>query len=275
MVPAMNVRMWEHAATRANIATLRARGVDVLEPDVGGMACGEWGAGRLPEPPAILAVLEARLGASGRLTGRHVLVTAGPTHEPIDPVRYLANRSSGRQGFAVAAAAARAGARVTLIAGPVALPSPDGVERVDILTAREMAGAVTAALPADVAVLTAAVADWRTDAHAAKIKKGADGPPALTLTENPDILATLARSAERPALLIGFAAETHDVLDHARAKRVRKGVDWIVANDVSGNVMGGVDNTVHLITPDREEHWPTMGKDEVARQLIDRIADAL
>jgi len=279
MVPAMNVRMWEHAATRANVATLRARGLTVMEPDVGAMACGEWGAGRLPEPPAILAAietaLETGLGGSRRLPGRHVLVTAGPTHEPIDPVRYLANQSSGRQGFAIAAAAARAGARVTLVAGPVALPSPADVERVDVTTAREMADAVTAALPADVAVLTAAVADWRTEPQVAKIKKGADGPPALALTENPDILATLARSAKRPALLIGFAAETHDVLDHARAKRMRKGVDWIVANDVSGDVMGGADNTVHLITPDQDEHWPTMSKDEVARRLIERIADAL
>ena len=274
MAPAMNVRMWEHAATQANVATLRARGVEVMEPDVGGMACGEWGAGRLPEPAAILAAAEAVLSPHRRLAGRHVLVTAGPTHEPIDPVRYLGNRSSGRQGFAVAAAAARAGARVTLIAGPVALPTPAGVERVDVSTAREMAAAVEAALPAEAAVLTAAVADWRTEAASTKLGKG-DAPAALTLTENPDILATLARSPDRPRLLVGFAAETHDVLDHARAKRARKGCDWIIANDVSGDVMGGADNTVHLLTGDEEEHWPTMTKEEVARRLVERIADAL
>ena len=274
MAPAMNVRMWEHAATQANVATLRARGVEVMEPDVGGMACGEWGAGRLPEAAAILAAAEALLSPDRRLAGRHVLVTAGPTQEPIDPVRFLANRSSGRQGFAVAAAAARAGARVTLIAGPVALPAPAGVERVDVTTARQMQAAVEASLPADAAVLTAAVADWRTEGAAFKLGKG-DAPASLTLTENPDILATLARSPDRPRLLVGFAAETHDVLDHARAKRARKGCDWIVANDVSGDVMGGADNTVHLLTGDEEEHWPTMSKDEVARRLVERIADAL
>ena len=275
MVPAMNVRMWEHAATRANVATLRARGVAVMEPDVGDMACGEHGAGRLPEPPAILAEIERRLSPTdGPLKDKHVLVTAGPTHEPIDPVRYLANRSSGRQGFAVAAAAARVGARVTLIAGPVALDTPPGVEQVDVESAREMAQAVAAALPAEIAVLTAAVADWRVDAGTAKLKKGAGGPPALQLTENPDILATLARSPDRPRLLVGFAAETHDVLDHARAKLARKGCDWIVANDVSGDVMGGRDNTVHLITSTHEEHWPTMSKDDVAARLVERIADA-
>ncbi len=276
MVPAMNVRMWEHAATHANVATLRSRGVAVMEPDVGDMACGEHGAGRLPEPPAILAEIDRRLALrDGPLAGRHVLVTAGPTREPIDPVRYLANRSSGRQGFAIAAAAARAGARVTLVAGPVALSTPPDVERVDVETAQEMADAVAAALPADAAVLTAAVADWRAEPRAAKIKKGADGPPALSLTENPDILATLARSPDRPRLLVGFAAETHEVLPHARAKRERKGCDWIVANDVSGDVMGGGNNTVHLITADAEEHWPTMGKEAVARRLVERIADAL
>ena len=276
MVPAMNVRMWEHAATRANVATLRSRSVAVMEPDVGDMACGEHGAGRLPEPPAILAEIERRLvPAAGALAGRHLLVTAGPTREPIDPVRYLANRSSGRQGFAIAAAAARAGARVTLVAGPVALPTPPNVERLDVETAREMAEAVAAALPADAAVLAAAVADWRAEPHPTKLKKDADGPPVLALTENPDILATLARSPDRPRLLVGFAAETHDVLAHARAKRERKGCDWIVANDVSGEVMGGADNTVHLITHEHEEHWPTMSKDEVARRLVERIADAL
>ena len=274
MAPAMNVRMWEHAATQANVATLRSRGVQVMEPDVGGMACGEWGAGRLPEPATILAAAEAMLSPDRRLAGRHLLITAGPTHEPIDPVRYLANRSSGRQGFAIAAAAARAGARVTLVAGPVALPTPAGVERVDVTTARDMAAAVEAALPADAAVLTAAVADWRTEGAPTKLGKG-DAPAALTLTENPDILATLARSSARPRLLVGFAAETHDVLDHARAKRMRKGCDWIVANDVSGDVMGGADNTVHLLTDAGEEHWPTMTKEHVARRLVERIADAL
>ncbi len=208
------------------------------------------------------------------LTGIHIIVTAGPTHEPIDPVRYLANRSSGRQGFAIAGALAAFGARVTLIAGPVSLPTPPGVDRVDVETALHMAAAVDAALPADAAVMVAAVADWRVTPSPQKIKKGARSPT-LMLVENPDILANLARSPQRPRLLIGFAAETERVIDHATAKRVRKGADWIVANDVSGDVMGGDANTVHLITASGTESWPLMAKGEVAERLAARIADAL
>lgn len=296
-VPAMNVRMWEHAATQANVATLRARGVTVVDPDEGPMACGEFGPGRLPEPPAVLAAITAALPQfagsapvdplAGQpdfatapdhrpLFGRHVLITAGPTHEPIDPVRYIANRSSGKQGFAIAAAAARAGARVTLVAGPVTLPTPPGVERIDVETAREMAAAVRAALPADVAVMVAAVADWRTaDQAPEKMKKRGDAPPALHLTENPDILATLAASDQRPGLLIGFAAETERVLEHAQEKRQRKGADWIVANDVSGDVMGGNSNRVHIVSAAGIDHLPELPKAEVAAALIERIAHAL
>lgn len=273
--PAMNVRMWLHPATQRNVERLRADGVTVLEPDEGDMACGEYGPGRLPEPTAILAGIEAQLRPVKRLAGRHILVTAGPTHEPIDPVRYLANRSSGKQGFAIAGALADLGARVTLVAGPVRLPTPTGVDRVDVETAREMADAVERALPADAAVMVAAVADWRVDATAVqKVKKG-DAPPALALVENPDILATLASSPHRPRLVIGFAAETERVVEHAAAKRLRKGADWIVANDVSGDVMGGEANTVHLITGSGSETWDRMPKAEVARRLAERIADAL
>ena len=274
MAPAMNVRMWEHAATVANVATLRARGVTVLEPDVGAMACGEFGPGRLPEVPAILAAIGGFFG-EGPLRGRHVLVTAGPTHEPIDPVRYIANRSSGKQGFAVAAALAALGARVTLVAGPVSLPTPAGVTRVDVETAREMAAAVEAALPADAAVMVAAVADWRVEAAASKIKKGAGGPPALSLTENPDILAGLSAHARRPRLVVGFAAETDDVIAHAKAKLAKKGCDLIVANDVSGDVMGGERNLVHLVSAGGVETLPEDRKDVVARLLAERIAGAL
>ena len=276
--PAMNVRMWLHPATRRNVATLRADGVEVMAPDEGAMACGEYGPGRLPEPGAILARIERLLAPAARpLSGRHVLVTAGPTHEPVDPVRYLANRSSGKQGFAIAGAIAALGARVTLVAGPVALPTPAGVTRIAVETAREMADAVAAALPADAAVMVAAVADWRPDdAPAQKIKKTGDGaPPALRLTENPDLLATLARSPQRPGLLIGFAAETERVVEHATAKRLRKQADWIVANDVSGDVMGGDRNTVHLVTAAGVDSWEPLAKEEVARRLADRIAASL
>ncbi|HET8612845.1 MAG TPA: bifunctional phosphopantothenoylcysteine decarboxylase/phosphopantothenate synthase [Sphingomonas sp.] len=301
--PAMNVRMWLHPATRRNVERLRGDGVTVMEPDEGPMACGEFGPGRLPEPEAIVGAIEAALahppfvpseveaqatsgspgsrpsttlGTNGSsLSGKHILVTAGPTHEPIDPVRYIANRSSGKQGFAIAEALARLGARVTLVAGPVGLPTPAGVERVDVETAREMAAAVEAALPADGAVMVAAVADWRAeDTAALKIKKGAR-PPALALAENPDILAALGRSPKRPRLLIGFAAETNDVIAHARAKRTRKGCDWIVANDVSGDVMGGAENRVHLVTGEEVEDWPRMDKRAVAERLAERIAEAL
>ena len=282
-VPAMNVRMWQHAATVRNVATLRASGVTVMEPDVGPMACGEFGPGRLPEPEAVWAAIAARLDGriAGPLEGRHVLVTAGPTHEPIDPVRYIANRSSGKQGFAIAAAAAQAGARVTLIAGPVALATPAGVSRIDVETAREMAAAVEAALPADVAVMVAAVADWRAaDPGLQKRKKDGSGAPApLELIENPDILAGLARAPNRPALVIGFAAETENVIAHAQAKLPRKGADWIVANDVSGatghSVMGGARNAVHIVTALGVESLPECPKEAVAAMLVQRIADAL
>ncbi len=272
--PAMNVRMWQHAATVRNVARLRADGVTILEPDEGPMACGEYGPGRLPEPEAILAAIQAHLGINQRLTGKHILVTAGPTHEPIDPVRYIANRSSGRQGFAIAEALTRLGARVTLVSGPVTLATPAGVTRIDVETAREMADAVAAALPADAAVMVAAVGDWRAEAAAQKLKKGA-APPSLALSENPDILASLAQNPHRPKLVVGFAAETERVIEHATAKRTRKGADWIVANDVSGDVMGGEANTVHLVTAAGVEHWDRLPKAEVARRLAERIADAL
>ncbi|VVT21843.1 fused 4'-phosphopantothenoylcysteine decarboxylase; phosphopantothenoylcysteine synthetase, FMN-binding [Sphingomonas aurantiaca] len=276
VAPAMNVRMWSHAATVRNVAQLRADGVTVMQPDEGMMACGEYGPGRLPEPPAIVAAIDAMLAPTPpkQLAGRHVLVTAGPTHEPIDPVRYIANRSSGKQGFAIAAALARLGARVTLVAGPVTLPTPPAVDRIDVETAREMAAAVDHALPADAAVMVAAVADWHVESVPQKIKKG-EATPILTLAENPDILATLALSPARPRLLIGFAAETERVIEHALAKRVRKTADWIVANDVSGDVMGGTDNSVHLITEAGVESWERLPKDAVAARLAERIADAL
>jgi phosphopantothenoylcysteine decarboxylase/phosphopantothenate--cysteine ligase len=281
--PAMNVRMWQHAATRRNVAQLRTDGVTVMEPDEGAMACGEYGPGRLPEPEAIADAIDRALtpdssplpkGEGLTLTGRHALVTAGPTHEPIDPVRYIANRSSGRQGFAIARALAALGARVTLVAGPVTLPTPPGITRIDVETAREMAQAVDAALPADVAVMVAAVADWRIDAAPNKVKKG-DAPPMLTLAENPDILAGLAASARRPRLLIGFAAETECVVEHAVAKRERKGVDWIVANDVSHDVFGSDGNAIHLITAQGVDSWERLPKDQVADRLADCIASAL
>lgn len=403
-VPAMNVRMWQHAATQANVASLRERDVTVVEPDEGPMACGEFGPGRLPEPIAVWAAICEALaldpplvaapepglawddadpglgGLSGDLIqrttrtrilfeddplpegaevvdvapvppaplpepdpgavgadagpilvkkgkaraapptdagainhlvtdqampepldqaalaadplagqpdfeeepayrplfGKHVLVTAGPTHEPIDPVRYIANRSSGKQGYAIAAAAARAGARVTLVSGPVSLPTPPGVDRIDVETARDMAEAVKRALPADVAVMVAAVADWRTmDVASEKMKKRGSAPPALRLTENPDILAMVAVSDKRPRLVVGFAAETERVLDHAQEKRKRKGADWIVANDVSGDVMGGEVNAVHIVSSQGIEHLPEMPKDQVAAALVERIANAI
>jgi phosphopantothenoylcysteine decarboxylase/phosphopantothenate--cysteine ligase len=272
--PAMNVRMWEHAATRRNVERLRADGVTVLEPDEGPMACGEFGPGRLPEPEAILTAIRQQLGGSGRLAGKHVIVTAGPTHEPIDPVRYIANRSSGEQGYAIAGALARLGARVTLVSGPVALPTPAGVARIDVETALEMAAAVDAALPADAAVLVAAVADWRVEPSGSKIKKQG-APLSLAFAENPDILAGLGHDPRRPALVVGFAAETDDVIANATAKRARKGADWIVANDVSGDVMGGADNQVTLVKETGEESWDPMSKQDVALQLVERIADEL
>ena len=284
IVPAMNVRMWEHAATARNIEKLRGDGIRILQPDEGPMACGEFGAGRLPEPERIFEEISKRLyviadkeklSPKGKLSGRHILVTAGPTHEPIDPVRYIANRSSGRQGYAVAAALAEQGAQVTLISGPVHLATPAGVTRIDVETAREMQAAVDAALPADAAIMVAAVADWRAEANGQKIKKKGDTPPPIKLTENPDILLGLARHAQRPALLIGFAAETEHVLEHAQAKLAKKGCDWIVANDVSGDVMGGENNTVHIVTKSGVESWEKLSKDAVARKLTEKIADAL
>ena len=274
VAPAMNVRMWQHAATVANVATLRARGVAVLEPDVGHMACGEHGPGRLPEVASILAALAAHF-AEGPLKGRHILITAGPTHEPIDPVRYIANRSSGKQGYALAGALAAMGATVTLISGPVTLPTPTGVRRVDVETARQMADAVEAALPADAAIMVAAVADWAVDQQDRKIKKDGSGPPVLVLSENPDILAALARSARRPKLVVGFAAETNDVIAHAQAKLVRKGCDLIVANDVSGDVMGGDRNLVHLVSASGVETLAEGLKEDVAQALAARIAGML
>ena len=272
--PAMNVRMWQHEATKRNVARLRNDGISILEPAEGEMACGEYGPGRLPEPEEIVAEIRRHLRGHGPLTGRHVIVTAGPTHEPIDPVRVLANRSSGKQGFAIAGALAELGARVTLVAGPVALPTPAGVDRVDVETAAEMKTAVERALPADSAVMVAAVADWRVKPADHKLKK-AGGPPSLEFQANPDILADLAKSPERPGLLIGFAAETGDVVTVAQAKRASKNSDWIVANDVSGDVMGGDLNQVHLITREGVESWDRAPKPEVARRLAGRIAEQL
>ena len=292
--PAMNVRMWLHAATRRNVATLRGDGVTVMEPDEGAMACGEYGPGRLPEPAAIFDAIQAALAKAPAVTpltgqpdfapashrplhGRRILITAGPTHEPIDPVRYIANRSSGKQGFAIAAAAAEAGAEVLLIAGPVPLPTPPGVIRVDVETAREMAAEVEAGLPVDAAIMVAAVADWRAaDTSAQKIKKDGSGQvPPLALAENPDILAGVAKSAQRPPLLVGFAAETNDVLDHAQAKLARKGCDWIVANDVAADPMGGETNRVHIVSKSGVDSWDRLPKEAVARKLMEKIADEL
>ena len=306
-VPAMNVRMWNHPATQRNLAQLRADGVHIMNPDEGAMACGEFGPGRLPEPPAVAEQICSMLGvpfntqlASGRspttmpsatpltaqpdfadvdhrpLFGKRILVTAGPTHEAIDPVRYIANRSSGRQGFAIAAAAADLGAEVTLIAGPVHLPTPSGVLRIDVETALEMQAEVEKALPVDAAIMVAAVADWRAaQAPDQKIKKDGNAIPPLALTENPDILASLAMHKQRPKLVIGFAAETENIIAHAQAKLAKKGCDWIVANNVSIDPMGGEQNRVHLITADGTDSWDRMDKSEIARRLTQRIADAL
>ncbi|NNM71161.1 phosphopantothenoylcysteine decarboxylase [Enterovirga aerilata] len=310
IAPAMNVRMWQHPATQRNLATLRADGVQVVGPNEGAMAEAEFGPGRMAEPTEIADAAErllslpggegrvapeARTGVGtsspsvgrsapttspsggGELAGLRVLVTSGPTHEPIDPVRYIANRSSGRQGHAIAAAAAAAGAEVTLVSGPVSLSDPPGVRTIRVETAREMLAAVEAALPADIAVFAAAVADWRTETEAGqKLKKDGGAPPPLQLALNPDILATIAQRTEgRPPLVVGFAAETENVVEHARQKLARKGCDLIVANDVSPatGVMGGERNTVHLVTAQTVETWPTMGKDEVARRLVARLGE--
>ena len=306
-VPAMNVRMWNHPATQRNLAQLRADGVHIMNPDEGAMACGEFGPGRLPEPPAVAEQICSMLGvpfntqlASGRspttmpsatpltaqpdfadvehrpLFGKRILVTAGPTHEAIDPVRYIANRSSGRQGFAIAAAAADLGAEVTLIAGPVHLPTPPGVLRIDIETALEMQAEVEKALPVDAAIMVAAVADWRAaQAPDQKIKKDGNAIPPLALTENPDILASLAMHKQRPKLVIGFAAETENIIAHAQAKLAKKGCDWIVANDVSGDVMGGENNAFHIVTKAGVDSWLESPKDVIARKLMEKVADEL
>ena len=280
MAPAMNVRMWLHPATQRNIALLKADGVAFVWPEDGAMACGEFGPGRLAEPEDIFAAIMAALEAPAArpLEGKRALVTAGPTFEPIDPVRGITNRSSGKQGFAIAEALAKLGAEVTLVAGPVALPTPPGVRRVDVETARQMLAASQAALPADVGVFVAAVADWRVDeAFGSKLKKEKGGPPALTFVENPDILATLSASGpRRPRLVVGFAAETDHVEEHARAKLARKGCDWIIANDVTApGVMGGGENAVLLVTKSGTERWERAAKDHVAAQIAARIAETL
>lgn len=283
VAPAMNVRMWEHAATRANLAVLEGRGILRVGPTEGAMACNEYGMGRMAEVDDMLAAIEAFFGGHGRLAGRRAIVTSGPTHEPIDPVRYIANRSSGKQGHAIAAALRRLGAAVTLVTGPTHEPDPPGVTVVRVETAADMLAACTAALPADVAVCAAAVADWRVAQPAErKIKKAAKGrPPALSLAENPDILATLSvKGDRRPRLVVGFAAETEEVVENARDKRSRKGCDWIVANDVSAaaGTFGGDENRVHLITadgPQATETWPAMSKRAVAERLAERIVVAL
>jgi phosphopantothenoylcysteine decarboxylase/phosphopantothenate--cysteine ligase len=277
VAPAMNVRMWQHEATMANMATLAQRGVIIVPPDVGSMACGEFGPGRLPEPPALVAAITQALGAGGKLAGKHAIVTSGPTHEPLDPVRYLANRSSGKQGHAIAAALAAMGAHVTLVTGPVALPDPVGVTSVHIETAAEMLAAVQHALPAEIAVFAAAVGDWRAETQAPqKIKKSGDGPPTLILAENPDILATIAAGAHRPKLVVGFAAETENLAAFAAAKRRKKGCDWIVANNVGGTgIMGGDKNEILLVTAAGTESWPLMDKRELAGMLAERIGDAI
>jgi phosphopantothenoylcysteine decarboxylase / phosphopantothenate---cysteine ligase len=303
-VPAMNVRMWNHPATQRNLNMLRTDGIQIMDPDEGEMACGEFGPARLPEPPAVVEricelldhpfemALTAARSPSTRssvlaaqpdfaeekhrpLFGKRVLVTAGPTHEAIDPVRYIGNRSSGRQGFAIAQAAAEMGAEVTLVAGPVSLVTPPGVIRIDVESAREMAAEVEKALPADIAIMVAAVADYRAaDIAPQKIKKKGAPPAPLSLTENPDILASLAQHAKRPKLLIGFAAETENIIEHAKAKLAKKGCDWIVANDVSGDVMGGANNAFHIVTAAGVESWPDSPKDVIARKLMEKVAHA-
>ncbi|MCX8225619.1 MAG: bifunctional phosphopantothenoylcysteine decarboxylase/phosphopantothenate--cysteine ligase CoaBC [Sulfitobacter sp.] len=278
IVPAMNVRMWEHAATQRNLATLRGDGIIVVGPNEGDMACGEFGPGRMSEPLEIVAAIETQLN-DGPLSGRRILVTSGPTHEPIDPVRYIANRSSGAQGTAIASALAALGADVVFITGPADVPPPSGVHVVRVQTALQMQEAVNAALPVDAGVFTAAVADWRvTTASDRKLKKSKDGLPLLEFAENPDILKSVSQMTEgRPKLVVGFAAETNDVIENATAKRLRKGCDWIVANDVSPatGIMGGSENAVTLISDEGAEDWPRMAKDQVAKQLAARISDAL
>jgi phosphopantothenoylcysteine decarboxylase/phosphopantothenate--cysteine ligase len=277
MAPAMNVRMWESPGVKRNRETLERDGVLFVGPNDGEMACGEFGPGRMAEPMEIVGAIEKALGAAGPLAGLRALVTAGPTREPVDPVRFLANHSSGKQGYAIAEALVRAGAETTLVSGPVSIAPPPGVILKHVTTAREMLAACEAALPADVLVMAAAVADWRPDIVANnKIKKSTDRVvPLIKLVENPDILATLSAHKARPRLVIGFAAETDDVVENAVAKRGRKGADWIIANDVSGDVMGGDRNRVHLVSESGVEDWPDMTKSEVGARLAARIAEKL
>lgn len=277
IAPSMNVRMWEHAATQRNLAVLKDDGILICGPNEGGMACGEFGFGRMAEPVEIIAAIEVALN-EGPLNGRHILVTSGPTHEPIDPVRYIANRSSGAQGTAIASALLALGARVTFVTGPADVSPPLGVDLVKIQTAMQMLDAVKAVQNVDVGIFVAAVADWRiVNASDQKIKKNVDSLPVLELSENPDILSIVCASKMRPTLVVGFAAETQNVVKNARAKRQRKGCDWIVANDVSPGtgIMGGSENDVVLITADGTEDWPRMGKDHVARRLAKKIAEEL
>ena len=276
--PAMNVQMWLHPATQSNLTMLRARGVTTVGPGAGALACGEVGSGRMAEPLEIVAAIEGFFAAAGSLAGRRALVTSGPTYEPIDPVRFIGNRSSGKQGNAIAAALARRGAEVTLVSGPSDQPPPAGAALVRIETAREMLAACEAALPVDIAVCAAAVGDWRVaEPFAAKVKKNGKAPPALALTENPDILATLSRAGNaRPVLVVGFAAETEKVIENAQAKRRAKGCDWLLANDVSGGGVFGADrNTLHLIEEGSVETWADLLKSELAERLADRIAQHL
>lgn len=278
MAPAMNVRMWEHPAVQRNLATLRGDGVHFIGPDSGAMACGEYGPGRMAEPDAIAAAVEAywrKASADKPLKGKRAIVTAGPTLEALDPIRFLSNRSSGKQGYAIAQALAEAGADVTLVSGPTALNDVPGVTMARVESARDMLAACQAALPADIFVAVAAVADWRPEAKAdVKLKlKGDAKAPAMNLVENPDILATIAKAgSNRPNLVIGFAAETHDVLAYATAKRAKKGCDWVVANDVSGNVMGGESNQIMLVTADGQQSWPEAPKGQIAERLVAAIA---
>jgi len=279
VAPAMNALMWAHPATQANIATLAARGVRRVGPNAGDLACGEVGSGRMAEPMEIVAAIEKCLVADQRLAGRRALVTSGPTREAIDPVRYLSNHSSGKQGHAIAAALAALGAETILVSGPTQEPTPPGVKLVPIESAAEMLAAAEANLPVDVAVMAAAVSDWRVETVASqKLKKNGKGPPTLKLAENPDILATIAhRGNDRPGLVVGFAAETENVVANAKAKRVKKGCDWILANDVSPGTgtFGGDSNTIHLVSAEAVEDWPPMTKQDVAARLADRIAAAL
>jgi phosphopantothenoylcysteine decarboxylase/phosphopantothenate--cysteine ligase len=277
IAPAMNVRMWLHDATQRNLETLKNDGITIINPNEGDMACGETGPGRMAEPVEIMEAVAEALIPKGPLKGLKALITAGPTHEPIDPVRYIANRSSGKQGYAIAEAIAGLGAETLLVSGPVNLPDPEGVRVIRVETALEMAAACEEALPSQIAIMTAAVADWRTAESAQeKIKKNTDNtPPSLELTENPDILAGLVAHTLRPDLIVGFAAETEQVMDHARAKFTRKGCDWLMANNVSPDtgVMGGDFNTIHFLTQTSEESWEMLSKQDVALRLADKIAD--